>query len=160
MKKILFVYYSFEGNTEFAAQTAASATEMDVERLVPVKEPPKKGFGKFFWGGQSVMMHKTPALEPLRFDAADYENIIIGFPVWAGSFPPAVATYVKDHKPEGKSCYIVACSAGGDAAKAIKKLTEALSGNTVVDTLSLRDPAKDKEANAKIITGFISKNFG
>jgi flavodoxin len=160
MKDTLFVYYSFEGNTEFVAQTAASAAEMDVERLIPEKEPPKKGFGKFFWGGQSVVMHKTPKLEPLKFNAADHKNIIFGFPVWAGSFPPAIASYLKDHKPEGKNCFIIACSAGGDAEKAFKKITEALEGNTIVDRLSLRDPAKDKETNAKTITDFIGKNFG
>ncbi len=160
MKDTLFVYYSLEGNTEFAAQTAAAAAEMDVERLIPVKEPPKKGFGKFFWGGQSVVMHHTPELEQLKFDASAYKNIIFGFPVWASSYPPAIATYLKFHKPEGKNCWIIACSAGGNAVKAIRKITDALEGNTVVDTLSLQDPAHDKEKNAKIITGFINKNFG
>ena len=160
MKNILFVYYSLEGNTEFVAQTAEKAAEMDVERLIPAKEPPKKGFGKFFWGGRSVVMHQTPALETLKYDAAEYENIIFGFPVWASSYPPAIASYIKDHKPEGKNCFIIACSAGGNADKAYRKLTEALGGNTIVDTLSLQDPARDKEKNAKVITDFINKNFG
>lgn len=159
MKNTLLVYYSLEGNTEFAAGVAAKAAEMDVERLIPVKEPPKKGFGKFFWGGKSVVMHETPALEPLKYDASGYGNIIFAFPVWAGSYPPAIASYIKDHKPEGKNCFIIACSAGGNAEKAFSKLTEALGGNTVRDTLSLTDPAGDKEKNAELITAFIQRNF-
>lgn len=159
MKDTLFVYYSLEGNTAFVAETAAAEKEMDVERLIPEKEPPKKGFGKFFWGGSSVVMRETPDLEPLKYDNGSYSTIIIGFPVWAGSYPPAITTYLRDHRPSGKKCLLIACSAGGNAKKALDKLAAALDGNEVADTLSLMDPAKDKEKNVELIRAFINKNL-
>ena len=106
MKDILLVYYSLEGNTQFAAETAAGCASMDVERLVPLKEPPKKGFGKFFWGGKSVVMNERPELEALKFSPDSYGTIIFAFPVWASSYPPAVATYLKEHALSGKTVYI------------------------------------------------------
>lgn len=157
MSKTLMIYYSLEGNTEFAAQTAAGCGDIDLERLVPVKEPPKAGFGKFFWGGKSVVFSETPPLEPLKYSADDYEDIIIGFPVWASSYPPAIATYLKEHPFTGKHCRIIACSAGGNADKAVNKLKDKLAGNEFGGTLSLRDPAKDKEASAEMIRKFIAE---
>lgn len=157
--KTLLVYYSLEGNTEFAAQTAAEAADIDLERLIPEKEPPKAGFGKFFWGGKSVVMKETPALAPLKFDPANYDSIILAFPIWASSYPPAIASYIKDHGLNGKDCFIIACSAGGNAQKAFDKLAGKLPGCNIKATLSLIDPAKDKEKNAALIKEFIGKNI-
>ena len=156
MSKTLMIYYSLEGNTDFAAQTAAGFADIDLERLVPVKEPPKAGFGKFFWGGKSVVFSETPALEPLKYNAGDYDNIIIGFPIWAGSYPPAIASYIKEHAFTGKKVCVIACSAGGNCAKAVKKLEDNLPGNSFGKILSLTDPSKDKEKSAEMIKTFIS----
>ncbi len=154
MSKTLMIYYSLEGNTDFAAQTAAECGDIDLERLIPEKEPPKAGFGKFFWGGKSVVFSETPPLQPLKHSPDDYESIIIGFPVWAGSYPPAVATFLKEHPFTGKRCSIIACSAGGNAEKAVNKLKEKLPGNEFGEVLSLKDPAKDKENSAELIRKF------
>ena len=150
------IYYSLEGNTEFAAQTAAEYAEIDLERLIPAKEPPKKGFRKFMWGGSSVVFGETPALDPLKYSADDYEHIIVGFPVWASSFPPAINTYIKEHPFTGKKVDIIACSAGGSCEKAVNKLKEKLPGNEFGKVLSLQDPAGDKEKSAGLIKQFIA----
>ena len=150
------IYYSLEGNTEFAAQTAAQSADIDLERLVPDKEPPKTGFKKFMWGGKSVVFGETPGLEPLKYNADDYDDIIVGFPVWASSYPPAIATYIKEHPFTGKKVRIIACSAGGNCDKAVRKLQEKLPGNEFGGVLSLKDPAGDKENSAKQIKDFIS----
>lgn len=150
------IYYSLEGNTEFAAQTAAQSADIDLERLVPDKEPPKTGFKKFMWGGKSVVFGETPRLEPLKYSAANYEDIIIGFPVWASSYPPAIATYIKEHEFNGKRVRIITCSAGGNSEKAVNKLKNKLPGNEFGEVLSLIDPAKDKERSAELIKKYIT----
>ena len=155
MRKILLVYYSFEGNTEYAANIAAKCADMDVQRLIPIKEPPKKGFGKFFWGGKSVMMKEMPDLEPQEYSAADYDTIILGFPVWASSYPPAIATFLRDNDLTGKNIYVIACSAGGDAQKALRKLAAKLRDSSVKTSLSLQDPLKNQADADKKIPAFI-----
>ena len=95
--KTLIVYYSLEGNTEFAAEKIADACGFDTLRLVPVKKYPDSGFKKFFWGGKSAVMAETPELEPYTFDADSYDRIIFGFPVWAGNVTPPIRTFVKDN---------------------------------------------------------------
>lgn len=160
MKDTLFVYYSLEGNTEFVAETAATAAEMDLEKLIPDKEPPKTGAGKYIWGGKSVVFKEKPKLYPMKYPVERYPNIILGFPVWASCYPPAIATFINENDLTGKKLYVVMCSAGGETDKAYKKLEEKLPGCTILDRLSLIDPAKDKDANTKPIIDFIKKNFG
>ncbi len=156
MGMTLMIYYSLEGNTEFAAQTAAQYADIDLERLIPEKEPPKKGFRKFMWGGRSVVFGETPPLAPLKYSADDYDDLIIGFPVWASSYPPAIATYIKEHPFTGKRVRIIACSAGGNCEKAVKKLKEKLPDNRFGEVLSLQDPAREKEKSAGLIKEFIA----
>ena len=159
MSDTLLVYYSLEGNTEFVAETAAAAADIDVQRLVPDKEPPKSGFGKFFWGGKSVVMHEMPKLMPQEHTADKYSRVIIAFPIWAGSYPPAIASYLAGNDLTGKEIWAIACSAGGNAEKAFAKLGEKLNGSGIKGTLSLTDPAKNKESSSVQITDFVNKIF-
>lgn len=159
MSKILFVYYSLEGNTDFAATEAAKYADIDLERLIPDKEPPKNGFGKYFWGGKSAVFKEASVLEPLKHDPDAYDELLIGYPVWASSFPPAINAFLKKYPLSGRKLYVIACSSGGSAQKTFDKLAKAVPDCEIKDTLSLVDPAKDKEKNAPIIKEFIQKNI-
>ena len=70
--KTLIVYYSLEGNTEYAASRIAAAAGADLLRIEPAKQYPDKGFKKFFWGGKSAVMAETPDLKPYAFEPEDY----------------------------------------------------------------------------------------
>lgn len=155
MKNILFVYYTFEGNTQFVAETAASAKPMDTQRLLPDSEPPKKGPGKFLKGGGSALKKETPALKKLVHDVSKYEKIIIAYPIWAGTYPPAIVSFLKDNPLNDKKIYLIACSASGNAKKSFKQMTAALGGSEIIGTLSLKEPKKDKENAAEQIREFV-----
>ena len=158
MDKKLMVYYSFEGNMDWAAKTLQSYDpEIVLERLVPEKEPPKKGLAKFFHGGKSALTGELPPLDPMRNVPADFDTLIIGFPVWAGTFPPAVGSFLKQYQFSGKNVYLIGSSAGGGAAKAFKNLESKLTGNHVQDTLSLVNPLNNKESAAEKLKEFSRK---
>ena len=159
MSKTLIVYYSLEGNSEYAAAALAEFIEgeTDTEHIVPVTEPPKEGFGKFLRGGKSVVFGETPALEELTFKPEEYDNIVFVFPIWAGSYPPAVATYIKDHPVTGKKLYAVACSGGGKGQKAVEKLAAKLPGCTLVSSLNLIEPLKNKDKTAEHVKAFAAQ---
>ena len=96
--KTIIVYYSLEGNTEYVANVIAGKLSADVLKLVPKKAYSDKGFSKFFWGGKSAVMAETPELEPYTLDLSEYDQVVIGFPVWAGTFTPPIRTFVKENK--------------------------------------------------------------
>ena len=75
------VYFSMSGNTAYAAKKIAAELGADLIEIKPEKQYPDKGFRKFLWGGKSAVMAETPKLMPYDFQAANYEQIIFGFPV-------------------------------------------------------------------------------
>ncbi len=72
----LIVYYSLEGNTEYAVNRIKEKTGFDELRLVPKKAYKDKGFSKFVWGGKSALMGEKPKLENYEVDLASYDRII------------------------------------------------------------------------------------
>ena len=156
--KTLIVYYSLEGNTEYAATKIAEVCEFDALRLVPVKEYPASGFKKFFWGGKSAVMAETPELEPYTFDADSYDRIVFGFPVWAGNVTPPIRTFVKDNDLKGKRIAAFACQSGSGAEKAFAKLKEAIGIDQLEAELVLIDPKVRQNAeNDRKINDFCAK---
>lgn len=153
--KTLIVYYSLEGNTEYAAGKIASALDADTLRIEPKKAYPDSGFRKFIWGGKSAVMAETPELLPYDFNADDYNRIIIGFPVWASNMTPPIRTFVKENDLKGKRIAAFACQSGAGAEKAFGKLRSALGIEKLEAELILIDPkSKPSEENEQKITAF------
>ena len=151
------VYFSLNGNTDYAAKEIAKALSADCIRLEPEKPYPDNGFAKFFKGGGSAVMGEKPALRPYIFDAASYDTVIFGFPVWAARVTPPIRTFVEEQKAslKGKRIAAFACQSGNGAQKAFPKLKEALGIPDFAAELVLIDPKnKPSEENTSKIHAF------
>jgi flavodoxin len=137
-KKILVVYYSFEGNTRFIAEAIAKELGADIQELKPIKDLKSKGFSKFIWGGRQVVMKKMPELHPLEKKPEDYDTVFIGTPVWAYTFAPAVRTFLAGHSLKGKYIALFMCHGGGPK-EAMAKFEAEVSGRTVIGKLDLKN---------------------
>jgi flavodoxin len=156
--KTIVVYFSLEGNSKYAADVIEKYMGADILSLEPVKDYPKGNVSKFFWGGKSVMFGEKPKLVPYNFDANKYDVIIIGTPVWAGSFAPPIKTFLRDNDLSNKKIALFACSSGGDAEKCFSKLQQEIPNCNVIATLSLKDPkAKQLEENSIRIKEFCDR---
>ncbi len=136
------VYFSLEGNTDYAARRIAAACGFEALRLEPAKAYPDSGFRKFFWCGKSAVMAETPALSPYAFDAA-CDLVVLGFPVWASNVAPPIRTFIRDNDLAGKRIAAFACESGAGAEKAFARLKSALGIDALEAELILIDP-KDK----------------
>ena len=156
--KTVIVYYSMSGNTALAAEKAASGLQADLLEIKPVKQYPDRGFRKFLWGGKSAVMAETPELQPYDFRADGYDQIVIGFPVWAGNIAPPIRTFLREHGNQlaKKRIAAFACQSGAGAEKAFRKLSECLGGSSLYAQLILIDP-KDKpdKENDRAIEAFV-----
>ena len=156
--KTVIIYYSLEGNTDYAARRIASELGADLLRLEPEKEYPSNGFKKFFWAGKSAVMAETPKLAPYSFDASAYDRIVFGFPVWAGNVAPPIRSFAKENRLDGKRVAAFACEGGSGAEKAFGKLKAALGIEAFEAELILIDPkAKPSDENERKLKMFCSK---
>ena len=156
--KTLIVYYSLEGNTEYAAGKIASALDADTLRIEPKKAYPDSGFRKYIWGGKSAVMAETPKLLPYAFDASAYDRIVFGFPVWASNVTPPIRTFVKENRLQGKRIAAFACQSGSGAEKAFDRLKTALGIDALEAELILIDPiSRPSEENERRLRTFCEK---
>ena len=156
MKKLI-VYYSLEGNTEYAANRIKDRTGADLFKLVPKKAYHDKGFAKFFWGGKSAVMAEKPELEAYEVNLTEYDQVIFGFPVWASNFTPPIRTFIEENKEalKGKKFAAFACQSGGGAEKALAKLAKSIGIDAFERTVILIDPkAKKNESTDAQIDSF------
>ena len=151
---ILMVYYSFEGNVEFVSQEIAKELSVDLFRIEPAKEPPRRGPGKFFAGGRDAILKHYPEINKCSYNLSDYHTMIIASPVWAGTYAPAIGSFLRDCKFQGKRIYLIASCSSGKADKMLLTLEDSLIGNNVVETLTLRDPLKNQASELPKIQGF------
>ncbi|QSX05596.1 NAD(P)H-dependent oxidoreductase [Sedimentibacter sp. zth1] len=159
--KTLVIFYSLEGNTRFISEIVAKELQADIIELKTVKSFPSTGIKKFVWGGKSVVLKERPELKNKNIDLSDYENIIIGTPIWAGTYAAPFNTFFKQYKFSGKKVAFFACHAGGGTEKCFKMFKKSLPDNTFVGEIDFIDPLKKdkKENNSKAINWAKSLTF-
>ncbi len=138
--KILVIYFSFEGNTKFIAEQISKSTNADIIELKISKQYPTNGFRKFFWGGKSVIFGERPALINAPIPLEKYETIMIGTPVWAGTFSPPIKSFISQYDIRGKKIALFASHGGGGAKKCFDKLKNALPGNQFIGQIDFVEP--------------------
>ena len=65
--KILVVYYSLEGNTDYIAQMIARKCGAVLERLRPENEPPKNAL-RYIIGGREAIRNEKARLNTTVYD--------------------------------------------------------------------------------------------
>lgn len=142
--KAAVIYYSLEGNTKYAAQKIAQKLGADLLELMPVKAYPTGKASKYIVGGKAVLVKERPKLREYVFVPEKYDLVVLGTPVWAGSFAPPLRTFVSEQNLSQKAVGLFTCSASGNGQKCMQKLMEALGISSMKAELNLVNPAKEQ----------------
>ncbi len=145
--KILTVYYSYDGNTRFIAETIANELNADIMELKPVKEMKSKGFLKYVWGGAMVAMKRKPRLLPFDKNPADYDLIIIGTPVWNSTMAPPVRSFLDNCSSAVKRAALFCCYSGG-VSKTFAEMKELLGKCIAAGEQGFLDPLGHNESDS------------
>lgn len=159
--KAAVVYFSLEGNTKYAAEKIADKLQADLIELAPNKDYPTGSVSKFVWGGKSAVLAEKPKLLPYEFNKENYDLVVLGTPIWAGTFTPPLRTFLMEQDLSGKKVALFACHSGGGSSRAFPKMMELLEHSEVVETLSLFDPlVKPNQENNNSLESFCMKLQG
>ena len=157
--KTAVVYYSLLGNVEFVANKIADNIDCDVIKLETLKDYPKSKGKLIFLGGMKSVFKSKPKLKEYVFDANKYDHIIIGTPTWAGTFAPAIRTFLRDNKDsikDKKISVFVSCS-GGEAESVLQKIKQFIDIDNLNASVILTDPKNKPSDNDALINDFINK---
>ena len=147
-EKILIVYYSLTGNTQFIAEIIQEAIKADIEELKPIKELNPSSSMKYMWGGYQATMKKKPKLKPIVKNPLEYDIIFLGTPVWAWTFSPPLRSFLSLYDLTDKRVAIWTCSAG-DPSKAMDRFSNALKDAQILGKIGLREPLNNNPEEAK-----------
>lgn len=149
MSKTIVVYYSFEGSTKSVAELLAQHLNADSLEIKPVKELKSKGFSKFILGGFQVMIGKKPKLKPLNKNLDDYDIVLVGSPIWAGTYTPPIKSLLEGNYIEGKKVAYFYTHQGGHNKAVAKAKPVIEEKNIFIGAKDFMNPKKDVEASSR-----------
>ncbi len=141
--KKLIVFYSLEGNTRVMAEAIAQAIDGTLLELKPVKDVSGSGFGKYFWGGKQVMFKEKPELQAFNLNPADFDTIVLGTPVWARSYAPALNTFLHQYPLTNKKIALFSCF-GGSSGKTYDSIKRLIPKNSFIGEIGFKEPLKNQ----------------
>jgi flavodoxin len=92
--KTLIVYYSRTGTTKKVAEALAVKLGADLEALVDKTD--RRGAAGYMLAGRDVLFKHPTVIEPVKYDPAQYELLVVLTPVWVGTMAVAVRQYLTE----------------------------------------------------------------
>ena len=115
-KKCMVIYYSWSGNTRFAAETIAKKADAAIFEI-KAETPYNSNFSKCCDEAQPECRGKT--LRPIKpiegLDLTKYETLFVGSPNWWGTLAPPVRTWLTQNAAalKGKTVCLFQTHGGG-----------------------------------------------
>jgi flavodoxin len=154
MAKVLVVYYSRSGHTRTIALELAARCHADV---VEIRDPTTKRGGPFGYlrCGREALRKQLPPIEPPTLDAASYDLVILGTPVWASHMASPMRSYLQANA--GKLARIGAfCTQGGSGGPKVLAEIADLAGKRALATLVLNEADVTKTRYVERLDGFVA----
>ncbi len=126
MAKALIAYFSASGVTARAAKEMAAATGADLYEIQPAEPYTDADLNWMDKKSRSTIEMNDPACRPAIAggvqDMAQYDTVLIGFPIWWYVEPRIVDTFLESYDFSGKTLIPFATSGGSGIGKAEKSL--------------------------------------
>ena len=118
MKK-LFIYFSLTGNGDKVAEVMKE-NGYDIRKVEEKHKPSKVFFFRVLGGGFRAGLGLKGKLINYIPDLTDYDEVVVGSPIWNGRFPPAINAVLNLTNFEGKKLSFVLYSGSGEGRKALQ----------------------------------------
>ena len=146
MKK-LFIYYSYTGNGDVVANYLKDHG-YDLRAVVRKKSLPKSFFWGVMTGGFLAGIKHKDKLVDFNADVSDYDEVVIGSPVWNGRFASPLNTVLSRVDLSGKKLAFVLYSGSGEAEKAVKRIAKEYP---FASTYILKEPKKYNDELQRLV---------
>ena len=136
MNKKLVIYISFSGITKEVAKKISSLTNSDILEIKPVIPYTDADLN---WNDltsrSSIEMqdnNSRPEIEDLG-DISYYDTILIGYPIWWGTYPREINTFMDKYDLTGKTIIPFCTSGGSGISESISDFKNYLPNSKVLD---------------------------
>ena len=156
-KKTLVAYFSATGVTKQVAENLSKATDSDVYEIKPVTKYTSDDLNWRDNNSRSyVEMHaekSRPEIVDDGFSIDNYETIFLGFPIWWGTAPVIVHTFLEKYDLSNKKIIIFATSGSSGLGETSNNLKKSVPDSTeIVDGKILNGNPSVEELKAWVET--------
>jgi len=137
--KTLVVYFSHTGNTKPVAEYIHDLVGGDLVRLEPVNPYPEGYSDALDPAKQEQRENARPEIQNTIEHFGSYEVIYLGYPIWWGTTPMLINTFLESYDFSGKTVVPFATSGGTGIAKSIEDIRGEIPSADVRDGLLVRD---------------------
>jgi len=145
MKK-LFIYYSNTGSGDLVAEYLKDKG-LDTRKVIRKKKLPKSFFWQIMCGGFLAMTKHKDKIVDFDYNIDEYDEIIIGSPIWCGTISSPINTVLANIKLDNKKVSFVLYAGGGEAPDAVQRLNTEFKAEQII---VLKEPKKYPEELAKL----------
>ncbi len=135
--KILIVYFSHSGTTEVVANMIQQQTQGNIFKIETVEPYPENENQLAQQVEQERNNNYLPALSTKIENFDSYNTIFIGYPIWQGFFPQAIAAFLEEYDFSGKTL-VPFCTCGSTGlGNTVARIEELTSDATVLSGLAV-----------------------
>ncbi len=146
MSKRLVAYFSASGATGKVAKMVAEAAGADLYEIRPKQLYTKADLNWMDQNARSTIEMKDKKIRPEIVDTdaqiAEYDEILIGFPIWWYVAPTIIHTFLEKYDFTGKKIVLFATSGGSGFGNTVKELEPSAPGATIVEGKLLNNANK------------------
>ena len=135
--KRLVAYFSAEGTTKKVAERIAAAANSDLFEITPEVPYTKADLNWMDKQSRSSLEMKDkssrPAITGMPEKIEEYDEIILGYPVWWYIAPTVINTFLEGADFSGKKIILFATSGGSGFGEAVKNLQPSAPGAEIIE---------------------------
>ena len=137
MAKKLVAYFSASGTTKKTAELLAEAAGADLYEITPKVAYTKADLNWMDKKSRSSVEKNDkkfrPEIEDKDANIAEYDEIILGFPIWWYVAPTIVNTFLEKFDFSGKKVVLFATSGGSGFGNTVKELQPSAPNTEIVE---------------------------
>ena len=137
--KILVAYFSCTGTTKAVAEKIAELTGGDLYEIVPSDPYTSADLNYNNSNCRANREMNDPSARPViagdNIDLSAYDTVIIGYPIWWGTMPRIINTFLDTYDLSGKTVLPFCTSGGSGVSSSVSDIRSAEPGATVKDGL-------------------------
>ena len=124
------------GNTELLAAMLCDALDCEMQAITLTGERyPSSYNGTISVAGKELRENARPEISPI--DISGYETVILVYPIWWGTVPMPVATFLTENDFTGKQLYLMATQGSRGFAQSTGDVRKMAPGATVTEGISI-----------------------
>lgn len=145
--KTITCYFSATGTTKNIAIEIAKKINSDLFEIEPLELYTKEDLDWTNKNSRSSMEMRNensrPRIKNKIENIEEYENIIIGFPVWWYKAPTIINTFIEENNLENKKIYVFVTSGGSGVTDSFNNLKKEYPNLNFVKGIRLETPEID-----------------